>query len=75
MKKLYTIWNLVLVSVLGVMGSGCVQDPEPEYGVAPLYGVESAVYLPLPGNEEQEATPGDSDAPSENRVVAPDRQS
>ncbi len=75
MKKLYTIWNLVLVSVLGVMGSGCVQDPEPEYGVAPLYGVESAVYVPQSGNEEQETLPGDSDAFRDSNEIAPDRQS
>jgi hypothetical protein len=44
MKKIIKIWDLILVAVMGIVGSGCILDPPaPEYGVEPLYGVQSTI--------------------------------
>lgn len=45
MKKLYKLWDLLLLSALGVLGSGCILDPPPaEYGPEPLYGIPEPEY-------------------------------
>ena len=44
MKKLATIWDLILIGVMGLFGTGCIFDPPaPEYGVEPMYGVPAAI--------------------------------
>jgi len=44
MKKLATIWDLILIGVMGLFGTGCFFDPPaPEYGVEPMYGVPAAI--------------------------------
>jgi hypothetical protein len=44
MKKIIKIWDLILIAVMGIVGSGCILDPPaPEYGVEPLYGVQSII--------------------------------
>ena len=42
MKSLYKCWNLVLIAAMGLFGTACNHDPEPEYGVYPMYGVPAA---------------------------------
>ena len=39
MKRMLKLWDLLLVAIIGIVGSGCILDPIPEYGVEPLYGV------------------------------------
>ena len=44
MKKFIKIWDIILIAVMGLIGSGCILDPPaPEYGVEPMYGVPAAV--------------------------------
>lgn len=44
MKKIMKIWDLILIAVMGIVGSGCILDPPaPEYGIEPLYGVQSSI--------------------------------
>lgn len=43
MKKMIKFWDIVLITLLGLLGSGCILDPVPEYGVEPLYGVPAAL--------------------------------
>ncbi|MEA3392091.1 MAG: hypothetical protein U9Q91_03840 [Candidatus Marinimicrobia bacterium] len=44
MKKLIKIWDVVLIAIMGILGTGCILDPPaPEYGVVPMYGVPAAV--------------------------------
>lgn len=56
MKKLSNIWDLILIAIMGMFGTGCILDPPPapEYGVEPLYGVPAA-YRTADG-EQTEAT-------------------
>lgn len=44
MKKIIKMWDVVLIALMGIIGSGCILDPPaPEYGVEPLYGVQSTI--------------------------------
>lgn len=44
MKKLIKIWDVVLIAIMGILGTGCILDPPaPEYGAEPMYGVPAAV--------------------------------
>jgi hypothetical protein len=44
-KKLYKFWDLLLLSALGLLGSGCILNPPPaEYGPEPLYGTVEPLY-------------------------------
>ncbi|MBW6458722.1 MAG: hypothetical protein K0B52_06125 [FCB group bacterium] len=72
MKTFYKLWDLLLLSALGVLGSGCILDPPPaEYGPQPLYGTPvpeygvSAVY--------QEAEPGN--VPDHNGFIVQESES
>ena len=40
MKKLIKLWDLLLVALLGLMGTGCniIEPPPAEYGPEPEYG-------------------------------------
>jgi hypothetical protein len=40
MKKLIKLWDLLLVALLGMMGTGCniIEPPPAEYGPEPEYG-------------------------------------
>jgi hypothetical protein len=44
MKKVIKAWDMVLVAMLGLIGSACVLEPPPaEYGPQPEYGVPYSV--------------------------------
>lgn len=44
MKKVIKFWDMVLVAMLGLIGSSCVLEPPPaEYGPQPEYGVPYSV--------------------------------
>jgi len=44
MKKIVKLWDVFLLAVIGIIGSGCILDPPiPEYGVEPMYGVQAEV--------------------------------
>lgn len=53
MKKLIKLWDVVLIALLGVFGTGCnLLDPPPaEYGVEPMYGVPYSIQI---GEEVQQ---------------------
>jgi hypothetical protein len=44
MKILAKFWDIILIAIMGIFGTGCILDPPaPEYGVEPMYGVPAAV--------------------------------
>jgi hypothetical protein len=55
MKRLYKCWNTILILIMGILGASCIHEPEPEYGVYPMYGVPAA-FRPAINPSEQNNT-------------------
>ncbi len=43
LKKMLKIWDVILIGIMGLFGTGCILDPPaPEYGIEPMYGVPAS---------------------------------